>query len=97
MEDTLIPIGEKTKDYLGKRYKDGSGQLNIGDKVIVSPAVKEGVITSISKEPYEAEVIFLTVKWNGDYHKVREVGTYVKGKHEAVMNDYLFNRLSKIS
>lgn len=70
-----------SQDFLGLPYKQGIGELNVGDKVWVHPTE-----TSEAKEKYEAVIMYE----NG------ELGTFVSGGHFSIMREYLFNRLEKI-
>lgn len=94
----IIPIHSssefsRTDKFVGMTYKvnNTNGRiLRKGDKVIVHPTTD-----SEAREPFEAEIIFEFVNWT--HRPSIEVCTNVPGKHSAVMNDYLFNRLEPIS
>lgn len=71
--------------------------LKIGDKVWVNPSYnpnnpKTG--KSMSRTRFKAIIILKYMNWAIDPQY--ELCTSVKGGHDAVMNDYLFDRLEKI-
>lgn len=83
----------RTDKFVGMKYviNNPNGKfLRKGDKVIVHPTQD-----SEARKPFEAYIIFEYVKWT--HRPSIEVCTNVPGKHSAVMNDYLFNRLEPIS
>lgn len=83
---------QNTKQFINATYKIGSKKkrrLQIGDRVIVHPTP-----TSQSRKSYHAEIISKTINWTS--LPCLEICTFVIGKHTAVMNEYLFNRLEPI-
>lgn len=54
-----LPIGDRTRHYIGMNYTIGEGQLQIGDRVIVHPVVGR----SQSQEPFEANIELHKIKW----------------------------------
>lgn len=63
--------------------------LRLNDVVIVHPTEK-----SQSREPYIAVIVSKFINWTVD--PGFEICTTVPGKHSAVMNEYLFERLEPI-
>ena len=58
MTDIDLPVGT-TRQYIGRPYYIGRGNLQIGDRVIVHPVM--GV--SQSQEPFEANIELHKIKW----------------------------------
>jgi len=54
-----LPIGDRTRNYIGMPYTKGDGVLQIGDRVIVHPVI--GV--SQSQKPFEATIEIHKIKW----------------------------------
>lgn len=86
-------IGDHTINFLGKPYPYGpiGYSLQVGDTVIVHPAIRSDGSLSDAREPFEAKIVIRLVNWVGGAEE--EICTYVEGKHAAVLNDYLFGRL----
>jgi len=84
---------QKTSRFLGKTYeKDNPGlkRLEIGDYCLVHPTEN-----SISRKPYKIKIIVANINWAAGASD--EICTTVKGGQKAVLNDYLFSRLSPLS
>lgn len=76
--------------YLNKPYRIGTGNLQIGDKVLVHPTER-----SISREPFEAKIILEKINWVRQ-GPCDELCTHVENGYSPVINDYLFDRLELI-
>lgn len=70
----------KFKVYTRGRTKT----IDVGDTVMIHPAIRPNGTPSEARRPYEAVIIIA-------HHDM--LCTYVAGGHIAFINDYLFNRM----
>ena len=87
----VLEHGIRSAKYLGKKYRNSDVALKIGDNVMVNPVKGH----SQSQVPFRATIIEEVYNWQDD-GPTKEICTFVDGGHSAVLNDYLFNRLTPI-